>query len=135
IKNRLSMLWLEKGHLHVEDGGFHWIDHTGTRVQIPIGQTTCLMLEPGTRITHAAVSLAARTGTLLMWVGEGGVRVYSAGQPGGARSDRLLYQAKLALDESLRLKVVRRMFELRFNMPVPEKRSVAQLRGMEGARV
>jgi hypothetical protein len=34
-----------------------------------------------------------------VWVGEAGVRLYSAGQPGGARADRLLYQAKLALDD------------------------------------
>ena len=51
-------------------------------------------------------------GTLLVWVGEAGVRLYAAGQPGGARSDRLLYQAKLALDDDARLKVVRKMYEL-----------------------
>ena len=53
----------------------------------------------------------------------------------GARSDRLLYQAKLALDEELRLKVVRKMFALRFGVSAPERRSVDQLRGIEGARV
>lgn len=67
--------------------------------------------------------------------GEAGVRVYASGQPGGARSDKLLYQAKLALDEDLRLKVVRKMFELRFGEPAPARRSVEQLRGIEGSRV
>lgn len=135
IKDRFSVLFLERGHLNVEDSAFLWIDSEGLRVQIPVGSVTCLMLEPGTRISHAAVSLAARSGTLLIWVGEGGVRVYSAGQPGGARSDRLLYQAKLALDDGLRLKVVRKMFELRFGIKPPKNRSVDQLRGMEGVRV
>jgi len=93
------------------------------------------MLEPGTRVSHAAVRLAATVGTLLVWTGEAGVRVYSSGQPGGARSDKLLYQAKLALDEELRLKVVRKMFELRFGEPAPARRSVEQLRGIEGSRV
>ena len=93
------------------------------------------MLEPGTRVSHAAVKLAATVGTLLVWVGEAGVRLYASGQPGGARSDRLLYQAKLALDEELRLKVVRKMFELRFGEDAPSRRSVDQLRGIEGARV
>jgi CRISPR-associated protein Cas1 len=82
-----------------------------------------------------AVVLAARAGTLLLWVGEAGVRLYAAGQPGGARSDRLLYQAKLALDEEARLKVVRKMYQLRFNEEAPARRSVDQLRGIEGARV
>jgi CRISPR-associated protein Cas1 len=82
-----------------------------------------------------AVHLAATVGTLLVWVGEGGVRLYASGQPGGARSDRLLYQAKLALDERLRLKVVRKMYEMRFKEPPPANRSVDQLKGIEGARV
>src|SRR5690606_28118609 len=74
-------------------------------------------------------------GTLLVWVGESGVRLYSSGQPGGARADRLLYQARLALDDELRLKVVRKMYEVRFGEPAPARRSVDQLRGIEGARV
>jgi len=68
-------------------------------------------------------------------VGEGGVRLYAAGQPGGARADRLLYQAKLALDEGARLDVVREMYRVRFGEEAPSRRSVDQLRGMEGARV
>ena len=93
------------------------------------------MLEPGTRITHAAVALAARVGCLLVWIGEGGVRLYAAGQPGGARADRLLFQAKAALDEVGRLNVVRAMYRMRFGEEPPGRRSVDQLRGIEGARV
>jgi CRISPR-associated protein Cas1 len=93
------------------------------------------MLEPGTRVSHAAVVLAAHVGCLLVWVGEGGVRLYASGQPGGARADRLLYQARLALDETARLNVVRKMYELRFGETPPERRSVDQLRGIEGVRV
>jgi CRISPR-associated protein Cas1 len=63
------------------------------------------------------------------------VRLYSSGQPGGARADRLLYQAKLALDDGLRLKVVRKMYAIRFGEEPPARRSVEQLRGIEGARV
>ncbi|MBO7924917.1 type I-E CRISPR-associated endonuclease Cas1 [Pseudoalteromonas sp. K222D] len=136
IKDRNSMIFVAMGRIDVRDGAFVVIDEVnGERMHIPVGSVVCILLEPGTRISHAAVKLAATTGTLLIWVGEAGVRLYSVGQPGGARSDKLLYQAKLALDESLRLKVVRKMFELRFNEVAPERRSVDQLRGIEGARV
>ena len=136
IKNRHSMIFISMGRIDVKDGAFVVIDEVnGERMHIPVGSLACLMLEPGTRISHAAVKIAAVTGTLIIWVGEAGVRLYSAGQPGGARSDKLLYQAKLALDESLRLKVVRKMFELRFDESPPERRSVNQLRGIEGVRV
>ncbi len=135
IKNRLSMIFLEYGQVDVIDGAFVLVDKKGVRTHIPVGSVACIMLEPGTRVSHAAVKLAAIVGTLLVWVGEAGVRLYASGQPGGARSDRLLYQAKLALDEELRLKVVRKMFALRFGEEAPSRRSVNQLRGIEGARV
>ncbi|BCG30752.1 hypothetical protein LL11F49_18640 [Escherichia coli] len=129
------MIFLQYGQIDVIDGAFVLIDKTGIRTHIPVGSVACIMLEPGTRVSHAAVRLAAQVGTLLVWVGEAGIRVYASGQPGGARSDKLLYQAKLALDEDLRLKVVRKMFELRFGEPAPARRSVEQLRGIEGSRV
>lgn len=136
VKDRMSMIFVGMGQVDVRDGAFVVIDEVnGERMHIPVGSVACLLLEPGTRVSHAAIKLAATVGTLLIWVGEAGVRLYSAGQPGGARSDKLLYQAKLALDDSLRLKVVRKMFELRFGEPPPSRRSIEQLRGMEGARV
>jgi len=109
MKDRVSVLFVEYGQLDVLDGAFVMIDKTGVRTHIPVGSIGCLMLEPGTRVSHAAAVLAARVGCLLVWVGEAGVRLYAAGQPGGARADRLLYQARLALDDDARLKVVRKM--------------------------
>lgn len=135
IKDRASIIFLQYGKIDVKDGAFVLIDEKGVRTHIPVGSIACMMLEPGTRVSHAAVKLAAMVGTLLVWVGEAGTRLYAAGQPGGARSDRLLYQARLALDEELRLKVVRKMFELRFNETAPVRRSIEQLRGIEGIRV
>ncbi|MFI3120865.1 MAG: subtype I-E CRISPR-associated endonuclease Cas1, partial [Methylococcaceae bacterium] len=91
MKERVSMAFIEKGQIDVKDGAFVVIDETGIRTHIPVGSIACLMLEPGTRVSHHAIALAARAGTLLVWVGEAGVRLYASGQPGGARSDRLLY--------------------------------------------
>lgn len=135
MKDRISMVFVQYGQVDVLDGAFVLIDKAGVRTHIPVGSVACIMLEPGTRVSHAAIRLAAQVGTLLVWVGESGVRLYASGQPGGARADRLLYQAKLALDDELRLKVVRKMYELRFGEPAPARRSVEQLRGIEGARV
>lgn len=135
MKDRVSVIFIEKGNLDVLDGAFVVVDKTGVRTHIPVGGVACLMLEPGSRVSHAAVTLASRVGCLLVWVGDGGVRLYASGQPGGARADRLLYQAKLALDDTARLKVVRKMYAIRFKEEPPERRSVEQLRGIEGVRV
>lgn len=135
LKDRSSVVFLEYGQVDVIDSAFVLVDRNGARTQIPVGGLACLLLEPGTRITHAAVALAARVGCLVLWVGEAGVRLYAAGQPGGARADRLLLQARAALDESARLKVIREMYRRRFGVDPPARRSPEQLRGIEGARV
>jgi CRISPR-associated protein Cas1 len=135
MKDRAGIIFLEYGELDVIDGAFVLVDKSGVRVQIPVGGLACIMLEPGTRVSHAAVVLAARVGCLLVWVGEAGVRLYASGQPGGARADRLLFQARCALDEDARLNVVREMYRRRFDEDAPSRRSIDQLRGIEGARV
>lgn len=135
LKDRAQLVFVERAQLDVSDGAFVAVNADGTKTQIPVGGLAGLMLEPGARISHAAISLAARVGTLVTWVGEGGVRLYSAGQPGGARSDKLLWQASIALDDAARLRVVRKMYALRFNEDAPSRRSINQLRGIEGVRV
>lgn len=135
IKDRSAIVFLEYGQLDVIDSAFVLVDVNGVRIQIPVGGLACLMLQPGTRVSHAAVVLCAQVGCLLVWVGEGGVRLYSAGQPGGARADKLLFQARNALDESARLNIVREMYRRRFDEEPPSRRSIDQLRGMEGIRV
>ncbi len=135
LKDRASLMFIERARLDVADGAFVAVSADGTRTHIPVGGLAALMLEPGARISHSAVALAARVGTLITWVGEAGVRLYSAGQPGGARADKLLWQASIALNSDARLRVVRRMYEIRFGEPAPLRRSVDQLRGIEGVRV
>lgn len=135
LKDRASLVFVERAQLDVLDGAFVAVNADGTRTAIPVGGLAGIMLEPGARISHAAVALAARVGTLITWVGEGGVRLYSAGQPGGARADRLLWQAAIALDDTARLRVVRKMYAIRFGEDAPQRRSIDQLRGIEGVRV
>lgn len=104
MKEPISLVFIEKGEIDVLDGAFVVVDQNSVRAHIPVGSIAAIMLEPGTRVSHRAAALAARIGTLLVWVGEAGVRLYASGQPGDARSDRLLCQARLALDEGARLR-------------------------------
>jgi CRISP-associated protein Cas1 len=135
LKSRLSVFTVERGHIEREGSALSVMDKNGVRAQFPVGATAVLMLEPGTTISHAAVKLCAESRALIIWVGEGGVRLYSAGQEGSAHTYRLLRQAKLALDPKTRLAVAREMYRIRFREEAPMRRSIEQLRGMEGARV
>lgn len=68
IKERLSIVFVEKGEIDVVDGAFVVVDNQGLRVRavlthIPVGGVACIMLEPGTRVSHRAAALAARVGS------------------------------------------------------------------------
>lgn len=135
LKDRSTYISVEYGILDVQDGAFVLRDVNGVRTSIPVAGLACIMLGPGTTITHAAVSLAADVRCLLIWTGEGGVRLYSAGMPGGSRCDRLLNQARAALIPECRLEVIRRMYQYRFDEGLDQGLSVEQMRGKEAARV
>lgn len=47
LKDRASILFIEKGQLDVLDNAFVVVDRRGVRTQIPVGGLACLMLEPG----------------------------------------------------------------------------------------
>lgn len=65
VKERVSVVFVEKGEIDVVDGAFVVVDQQGFRVRpvlthIPVGGVACIMLEPGTRVSHRAAALAAR---------------------------------------------------------------------------
>ena len=57
LKDRPSRIFLQYGQIDVLDGAFVLINKTGIRTHIPVGSVACIMLEPGTRVSHAAVHL------------------------------------------------------------------------------
>ncbi len=59
-KERLSILCIEYGHRDVLDGAFVVVAKNGVHTPIPVGGLACLMLEPGTRVSHAACALPGK---------------------------------------------------------------------------
>jgi CRISPR-associated protein Cas1 len=129
-----SYLYVEHCRIDQEAKAIAIIDENG-RTPIPCATLRLLMLGPGTRITHAAVGSLADNGCLVCWCGEEGVRLYAHGHGGTRNSHNLLRQAQLWASEDLRLSVVRKMYERRFNEPLDESLSLRQIRGKEGIRV
>ena len=104
-------------------------------VPVPCASLAVLMLGPGTKITHAAIRALADNGCLVVWCGEQGIRFYAQGMGECRTSERLLRQAKLCSDPELRLRVVLRLYEIRFGEPIPSGTPLNEVRGREGARV
>lgn len=135
IKNRLSFFYVQRGSLAVIDGCLVLTDsEDNTQYEVPARATTTIMVGPGTAVTTEAIRLAAAYGVLVTWVGEHGVRCYSAGRPWSDNTEWLGRQVTCYADEKLTLAVAREMFHRRFGVRM-ERRSIDQLRGIEGARV
>lgn len=67
----------------------------------------------------------ADNGCLIMWSGEGGVRFYAAGIGETRAARHLLRQAYLRSIPQLRLRVVRKMYEMRFGEALSEDLTLA----------
>jgi CRISP-associated protein Cas1 len=135
-------MWLERGRLAVEDGnlvfttaGYEKLD--AGAYEIPFQQVSCILLGPGTVISHDALRLLARQQTGVLAVGSNGIRLYASSMPFGPdRSALARKQANLWANEKSRINVVRKMYEYRFGEPLPDyARDIASLRGIEGKRV
>lgn len=135
LKNRLSFFYIERGSLTVIDGCLVLTDNEDrTRYEVPARATVTIMVGPGTTVSTEAMRLAGRYGLTVTWVGERGVRCYSAGRSWSENTEWLEKQVRGYADPKLALNVAREMFYRRFGVRM-ERRSLDQLRGIEGARV
>ena len=137
--DRHGLIWLSRGKLFVEDGTLRFIctesdDLSAGDYAIPYQNVSLILLGPGFTVSHDALRILARHGTLLAAVGEGCVKFYTAPPMGQGRSEVARAQAMLWADESERLSVARHMYAFRFGKILPH-RDIAVLRGIEGARM
>lgn len=129
-----SYLYVEHCRIDQEDRAIAIHDQEG-KVPVPCANLALLMLGPGVSITHAAVTVLADHGCLVAWCGEQGVRFYALGTGETRSAANLLHQTRLWADDELRMRVVRRLYQLRFSEQFGEDLTIRQIRGMEGARV
>lgn len=102
---------------------------------LPVASVCSLLLGPGTTITHRAMELIGDSGTTVVWVGERGARYYAHGRPLTHTSTLLEAQASLTSNRRSRLRVARRMYQMRFPGEDVSHLTMQQLRGREGARI
>lgn len=131
---RLSFLYLERCTVHRDSNAITSQDAEGT-THIPSATIGTLLLGPGTRITHQAMSLLAETGAAVCWVGERGVRYYASGRALSRSSALAEAQARQWANPRTRLAVAREMYRLRFPDEDPAGLTRQELLGREGRRV
>lgn len=137
--DRHGLLWLGRGTLVVEDGTLRFVtagygDMPAGDYAIPFQGVSCVLLQPGTSVSHDALRLLARHGTGLVAVGEDGVRMYASMPFGPDSSQRARRQVAAWADPDRRLAIARRMYAWRLGEVLPDS-DIAVLRGIEGLRV
>lgn len=132
--DRLSFVYLERCVVHRDAHAITAEDAEGTR-HIPSATIGTLLLGPGTRITHQAMSVLGECGAGVVWVGEHGVRFYAGGRALTRSSALVQAQATAWANQRVRLAVAREMYRLRFPDEDPARLTRHELLGREGTRV
>lgn len=135
VKDKYPFIYLERGRLEIDDASIKWIDSTGNVIRLPVATLNCLLLGPGTSITHEAVKVAASANCGICWVGEDSLLFYAAGQAPTADTSNLRQQVELSGDAKKSVEVARRMFAMRFPEADLTGKTLQQMMGMEGYRV
>ncbi|MFI1401016.1 type I-E CRISPR-associated endonuclease Cas1e [Streptomyces sp. NPDC020681] len=131
---RLSFIYLERCTIHRDANAITAEDADGT-THIPSATIGTLLLGPGTRITHQAMSVLGETGAAVAWVGENGVRYYAGGRALTRSSALVEAQALRWANVRARIGVARAMYRLRFPDKDPARFTRHELLGREGQRV
>ncbi|MFI0257869.1 type I-E CRISPR-associated endonuclease Cas1e [Streptomyces sp. NPDC017056] len=134
VGDRLSFIYLERCTVHRDDNAITATDTDGT-THIPAATIGTLLLGPGTRITHQAMSVLGECGAGVVWVGEHGVRFYAGGRALTRSSALAETQATAWANRRTRLEVARAMYRLRFPDEDPAGRTRQDLLSMEGRRL
>ncbi len=137
--DRHGLIYLERGRLTAEDGTLSFTCAGGEHMAageyaIPFQMVSCILLGPGSTISHDALRLLARHGTGILCVGESGVRLYASMPFGPDASAIARKQALLWADPKARSMIARKMYAWRLGEILPDA-EIAVLRGIEGARV
>jgi len=135
VKDKYPFIYLERGRLEIDDSSVKWIDCEANVVRLPIATLNCLLLGPGTSITHEAVKVMAQSNCSLCWVGEDSLLFYASGQTPTADTRNMREQMKLSADPKKSVEVARRMFSKRFPEADLVGKSLKEMMGMEGYRV
>lgn len=135
VKDKYPFIYLERGRLEIDESSIKWIDSDAQVIPLPVATLNCILLGPGTSVTHEAVKVAASANCSICWVGEDSLLFYAAGFVPTADTRNLRQQIELSGNTAQSLEVARRFFLRRFPDADLDGKTLKQMMGMEGHRV
>ena len=131
---RISMLYVEKAKIEQSEYGVQI--RQGNKVsEIPITTISCLILGPGTNITHRAVANIAKAGCSICWMGMEQAVFYAYGEPATNKSKNILKQMHYHESKVLHTEVIHKMYNWRYPNEKIKSASLEELKGFEGKKM
>lgn len=134
LSDSITYLYVEKCRIEQDNFAVKLV-YLDNEVSVPCACLTVLFIGPGVSITHAAIITLSNCGCLIVWCGENLRRFYAYGLGETKSAKNILKQAMACMNEDLHLKIVQKMYNLRFSDLNLEKSTLNQMRGMEGVRM
>jgi CRISPR-associated protein Cas1 len=133
VKDKYPFLFIQHGKIEVDDMSIKFICADNKIVKIPCGVINCLILGPGTSITHEAIKTLSLFNCHVFWMGDNMLRFYSSGiSP--TNHTKNIYKQIDAFSKH-RLTIAKVMLKSRFPGENFENKTLNQLKGLEGIRV
>lgn len=140
LEDRVSFAYLDRATVYQNRTGV-WAmqddegEKTRTRIQLPVGGIAVLALGPGTSITHPAAISLTRSGTTVVFAGNGGANAYSAATPLTSSARWAIAQAHVITDENSVQQAAISLYKRQLGVPMLPGGSVATMRGLEGRTI
>ena len=134
ITNNLEFLYVEKANIEKDDASI-CIVKGNERTPVPVASINCLLLGPGTTITHRAVEMLTDARCTVVWCGTELRAYYATGYEKNRSSKNLLKQIEYFSDTEKHIEVARKMYEKRFPQMSFVGMDIKEMRGLEGLRM
>lgn len=105
------------------------------KIQIPVGGIAVLALGPGTSISQPAVMSLTRSGTTVVFAGNGGANAYAAATPLTSSARWAIAQAKLIANDEATTAAAVRLYKRQLGLEMLPGGTVNSMRGIEGRTI
>lgn len=133
-EDRISCLYIEKARIEQTEFSVQIVQGRNT-TELPITTIDALFLGPGTTITQQAIKNICDAAVTIIWCGQEPWRYYAFGEPATHSSKNMLKQIACHESKTLHAEVVRKMYKLRYPEDHLSRKTLSELRGIEGNHV
>ncbi|RNL59204.1 type I-E CRISPR-associated endonuclease Cas1e [Arthrobacter oryzae] len=140
LEDRVSFAYIDKATIYQNRTGVWALqddegERSKTQIQMPVGGIAVLALGPGTSITHPAAISLTRSGTTVVFAGNGGSNAYTAATPLTSSARWAIAQARLITNDDAVKNAAIGLYKRQLGVEMLPGGTVNTMRGLEGRTI